>query len=1020
APGDTFITAYNTAGTFNAVAKIDGTQMGTLAVTVVSVDIHGPIACQVDYQREKSAIVSPVNAIGAVTFQPNNPQLLTVSIKEETQDGATLYLKALQRGRPAIRARLGGNDGPMLTTTAVDEFSLDTPARIGTVVNRATGKGGTTVTIRPYLPGLRFDFSLFAHQTKFLVGGEEVTSYSANTSTDFAQAYDPATGEMIGQVQCELIAPPAEAAYCMNISVMQQDLLWECTGAAMGLNGALWPVDIEFITTSGDQSVELPTPFENCVSLPVISASASQAHLQDGVVTFNVAGTVTDATSDIVADPGKKVQTINVLTDSGAICTLSLSNVASPEMPWKPYKFLANYQTSVSLEVEGPGTYPVTLETSPNVAGNTGHAQVAVRIEGDQVYSTCFNLVVQGNFDSDKPDQIAFFKGDRASATTDPVLTETGNDSLVFEGSTDLGLLTAVIEDVSGLTEAIDTMLVRFLLVSPDGAVSNLEATLVETGAQTGVFRCDNVRVLKGTNRAVIGRHELSNELNLAFDNLSSEEANTLTFYFGRGATAYESASLAETGVNTRVFSGALNGANLEVSFDAFTGWTDSVDTSQVTMTFTYPDGMVCRRGLFLAETGPNTKRLRSNEFPLSLGSIDDDPGGDAGTFLPVLIRISGPDLVLANPTNTVQMFGAYFKTARLQVEGQPSYYPVDDSGNAVIFAPSANAQSAVNVQALTDIVMKAVLCAGPAGTTTAEAPKESGLFVGGAKQNDTAEKIMKDHNWDPDKLKVGKETIDRMVKDITFAYKYDSWEVLGMELKLRQAIVDAAKLLGSKKIAFASLQTQKANAKYWEVFPGSALWVLDRKEKKVPDPAGGGGWLYDNWQEGLETATNDIFEQPDKYSFECALAIGLVWIKAQVDIVKAAGKDVDSVFCKSWTDKDGNQDSNQVAIAGLAYWTADPKKLAYNKNSRQVDVMRKELLPGDWFASVPGLPQNAKQNFIYVGEDKFYGHAVSSNFPELGATDDVGPMKAIRDRGGPDNRRQFLDPVHYLKITKD
>jgi regulation of enolase protein 1 (concanavalin A-like superfamily) len=76
APGDKLPFAYTTVGSFFAEAWIDGVSVGTLVVTVMGVDLHKSIACQVGYTREKNVVVTPFAAASNVVFGAGDMEAL--------------------------------------------------------------------------------------------------------------------------------------------------------------------------------------------------------------------------------------------------------------------------------------------------------------------------------------------------------------------------------------------------------------------------------------------------------------------------------------------------------------------------------------------------------------------------------------------------------------------------------------------------------------------------------------------------------------------------------------------------------------------------------------------------------------------------------------------------------------------------------------------------------------------------------------------------------------------------------
>jgi hypothetical protein len=114
------------AGTYTAVALLNGVSIGSLVITVTQVELQGPIACQIGFRREKEVLI--YGPAGNVYFTANDPTLLEVSVKETTPRGVRLYLKALKAGTLILQARLGSPTGPILAQQEVDEFAFKTQA----------------------------------------------------------------------------------------------------------------------------------------------------------------------------------------------------------------------------------------------------------------------------------------------------------------------------------------------------------------------------------------------------------------------------------------------------------------------------------------------------------------------------------------------------------------------------------------------------------------------------------------------------------------------------------------------------------------------------------------------------------------------------------------------------------------------------------------------------------------------------------------------------------------------------
>lgn len=223
APGQKFPTLYSATGTYFARAKIDGVEVGSLAVVVIGVDLHGPIACEVMYQREKKVDIAPVSEASGVSFEGNDDLWISTSVKQTTATGAILYIRPIRRGAPAIEARIAGSGSSMLAWNPIDEFTLDISALLNAPIDGNTGVGTTPLIIRPYIPELRFQLDMFASTSTFS-GGQ--STLSVNT-TSFTQDTDPSSGEIVGGYEVELEVPPSEDKYCFNSKALQQSATGE-------------------------------------------------------------------------------------------------------------------------------------------------------------------------------------------------------------------------------------------------------------------------------------------------------------------------------------------------------------------------------------------------------------------------------------------------------------------------------------------------------------------------------------------------------------------------------------------------------------------------------------------------------------------------------------------------------------------------------------------------------------------------------------------------------------------------
>ncbi len=128
-PGQTFPVPFPKAGVFDVHARIDGVDVGHLTVVAVAVNLQGPIACEVAYQRIKDVLVDPFPAgAGYVAFTANDADWFDVSVNQATQDGERLNLLPFAPGCRMLEARLGDAHGPIIAQQSVDTFTLHTTA----------------------------------------------------------------------------------------------------------------------------------------------------------------------------------------------------------------------------------------------------------------------------------------------------------------------------------------------------------------------------------------------------------------------------------------------------------------------------------------------------------------------------------------------------------------------------------------------------------------------------------------------------------------------------------------------------------------------------------------------------------------------------------------------------------------------------------------------------------------------------------------------------------------------------
>ncbi|HWO95050.1 MAG TPA: protein-glutamine gamma-glutamyltransferase [Bacillus sp. (in: firmicutes)] len=167
--------------------------------------------------------------------------------------------------------------------------------------------------------------------------------------------------------------------------------------------------------------------------------------------------------------------------------------------------------------------------------------------------------------------------------------------------------------------------------------------------------------------------------------------------------------------------------------------------------------------------------------------------------------------------------------------------------------------------------------------------------------------------------------------------FEYETMAQLEFELALRLQIMEAAVSLYNSGVRFATFRTSKCNEKYWRRTEKGAFIL---KPNVLP-------------QTGIE----DIFRNGNKYAFECATAMVVVFYKAVLESI------------------DKNQFNRLFAGLYLYDWQYD-KDLDLNSHNGT------DFLPGDcvYFKNPdynPKTPQWQGENAIILDENLYYGHGI-------------------------------------------
>ena len=174
--------------------------------------------------------------------------------------------------------------------------------------------------------------------------------------------------------------------------------------------------------------------------------------------------------------------------------------------------------------------------------------------------------------------------------------------------------------------------------------------------------------------------------------------------------------------------------------------------------------------------------------------------------------------------------------------------------------------------------------------------------------------------------------------------YEYETMAQLEFELALRLQIIKAAVSLYNSGVRFATFRTSKCNETYWKLTEKGAFIL---KPNVLP-----------------ETGIEDIFRNGNKYAFECATAMVIVFYKAVLESIgrKSFNRLFSGLFLYDWQyDEDLGLDSHEG----------------------------NDFLPGDcvYFDNPdynPKTPQWQGENAIMLDADRYYGHGIGVTSSEI------------------------------------
>ncbi len=213
-----FPVRFTTAGTYTIQARTDKALTGKIVVQVVSADLKGPIACEINYSRIKDIAVSHP---GVITVTSNAGDLMKAGVATPVTGGLRLNLMPLVSGTPVVQVRINGPGGPIVTRQEVDEFTMRTSAERVIAVDEQFPDGsvlGTAYLIQtPWVRQLDVKMHAFVSGVLFANGTNRLEVSTSSFTRRDAMLYEPATH--LYQI---IRSANATNGFCHNFTVYQQ------------------------------------------------------------------------------------------------------------------------------------------------------------------------------------------------------------------------------------------------------------------------------------------------------------------------------------------------------------------------------------------------------------------------------------------------------------------------------------------------------------------------------------------------------------------------------------------------------------------------------------------------------------------------------------------------------------------------------------------------------------------------------------------------------------------------------
>jgi len=329
-------------------------------------------------------------------------------------------------------------------------------------------------------------------------------------------------------------------------------------------------VDVEIVVPVYDEDGEWTGEFEAPESHfimasdpnPVVEIEEASATLSaSGRCRVTLSGNVTDAIADIVPNGAADLEEIEFFADGTSLGTEALERDENETTTLvRPYAYKAEFEKTVTFTAHA-GVNRVYAVTSKNGADNTGFDAVGVVVgtrtlytpgegeESSDIGEIVCNFVFSGDTSATEVDTLTFYFGDRAAVEDDPELTETGPNTLVFEGSIPgMGDVTVTLGSGLAFNPATQESVNAEVVINRDGdeeTVLTLDGDFDEQGTSSKrlVLRLDTGTTKPGEQGVFVIT------VDEPFDDGA---ADTVGFGFG----SEDPATLTETGVASLEFDG--------------------------------------------------------------------------------------------------------------------------------------------------------------------------------------------------------------------------------------------------------------------------------------------------------------------------------------------------------------------------------------------------------------------------------------------------------------------------------